>query len=78
MREKKATAVVEKLEEDIENMEMRCSQIEEDMCKEEFLFDHKKLAEMEEKGKLLGEVSNNKLYLVFQKDGKYLDYKKHI
>lgn len=37
-----------KLEEDIENMEMRCSQIEEDMCKEEFLFDHKKLAEMSE------------------------------
>ena len=31
-----------------------------------------------EKGKLLGEVENNKLYMVFQKDGKYLDYKEHI
>lgn len=31
-----------------------------------------------EKGELLGEVSGNKLYLVFQKDGKYLDYKEFI
>ena len=31
-----------------------------------------------EKGKLLGEVIDNKLYLVFQKDGKVLDYKKYI
>lgn len=30
------------------------------------------------KGSLLGEVTNNKLYLVFQKEGKYLDYKEYI
>ncbi|MBQ2639446.1 MAG: M23 family metallopeptidase [Bacilli bacterium] len=37
-----------------------------------------KLYDYIEKGKLLGEVKDNKLYLVFQKDGKYLDYKKYI
>lgn len=31
-----------------------------------------------EKGTLLGEVIDNKLYLVFQKEGKYLDYKDYI
>lgn len=31
-----------------------------------------------EKGTMLGEVNGNKLYMVFQKDGKYLDYKEHI
>ncbi len=31
-----------------------------------------------EKGSLLGEVNNKKLYLVFQKEDKYLDYKKYI
>ena len=31
-----------------------------------------------EKGKLIGEVKNNKLYMVFQKEGKYLDYKEYI
>lgn len=31
-----------------------------------------------EKGSLLGEVEDNKLYMVFQKDGKYLDYKEYI
>lgn len=31
-----------------------------------------------EKGKLLGEVSGNELYLVYQKDGKYVDYKEYI
>ena len=37
-----------------------------------------KLYDYVEKGSLLGEVKNNKLYLVFQKDGKYLDYKEYI
>ncbi len=37
-----------------------------------------KLYDYIEKGKLLGEVNDNKLYLVFQKDGKYLDYKKYL
>ena len=37
-----------------------------------------KLYDYIEKGKLLGEVKDNKLYMVFQKDGKYLDYKKYI
>ncbi len=37
-----------------------------------------KLYDYIEKGKLLGEVKGNKLYLVFQKDGKILDYKKYI
>lgn len=31
-----------------------------------------------EKGKLIGEVKSNKLYMVFQKEGKYLDYKEYI
>lgn len=31
-----------------------------------------------EKGSLLGEIEDNKLYMVFQKDGKYLDYKEYI
>ena len=31
-----------------------------------------------EKGKLLGEVKKNELYLVYQKDVKYLDYKEYI
>lgn len=30
------------------------------------------------KGSLLGEVTGNKLYLVFQKEGKYLNYKDYI
>lgn len=37
-----------------------------------------KLYDYIEKGKLIGEVSNNKLYMVFQKDGKYLNYKEYI
>lgn len=37
-----------------------------------------KLYDYVEKGELLGEANNNTLYLVFQKDGTYLDYKKHI
>ncbi len=36
-----------------------------------------KLYDYVEKGELLGEA-NKELYLVFQKDGKYLDYKKYI
>lgn len=31
-----------------------------------------------EKGSLLGEVNDNKLYMVFQKDGTYLNYKEYI
>ena len=37
-----------------------------------------KLYDFVEKGKLLGEVNENKLYLVFQKDGQNLDYEKYI
>lgn len=37
-----------------------------------------KLYDYVEKGELLGEATNNTLYLVFQKDGVYLDYKEHI
>lgn len=37
-----------------------------------------KLYDYVEKGELLGEVNDNNLYLVFQKDGKYLNYKEHI
>lgn len=37
-----------------------------------------KLYDYVEKGELLGEVKSNKLYLAFQKDGKFLDYKKYI
>lgn len=31
-----------------------------------------------EKGKLLGETKDTELYLVYQKDGKYIDYKEYI
>lgn len=31
-----------------------------------------------EKGKLLGEVNGGKLYMVFQKEGKYLNYKEYL
>ena len=31
-----------------------------------------------EKGSLLGEVKDTNLYLVYQKDGKYVDYKEYI
>lgn len=31
-----------------------------------------------EKGKLLGEVNGGKLYMVFQKEGKFLNYKEYI
>lgn len=31
-----------------------------------------------EKGQLLGEAKSDKLYLIFQKDGKYLNYKDYI
>lgn len=37
-----------------------------------------KLYDYVEKGKLLGEVKTDKLYLVFHKDGKYLNYKDYI
>ena len=37
-----------------------------------------KLYDYIEKGKLLGEVVDQKLYMVFQKDGKILDYKEYI
>lgn len=37
-----------------------------------------KLYDYLEKGSILGEVKGNELYLKFQKDGKYLDYKKYI
>ena len=37
-----------------------------------------KLYDYVEKGELLGETNNNELYLVFQKNGKYLDYKEYI
>lgn len=37
-----------------------------------------KLYDYVEKGKLLGEAQDEKLYLVFQKDGSYLDYKEYI
>ena len=37
-----------------------------------------KLYDYVEKGKLIGEVINNKLYMVFQKEGKYLNYKEYI
>ena len=36
-----------------------------------------KLYDYVEKGELLGEA-NKELYLVFQKDGEYLDYKEYI
>ena len=37
-----------------------------------------KIYDYVEKGSLLGETKNNNLYLVFQKNGEYLDYKKYI
>lgn len=37
-----------------------------------------KLYDYVEKGKLLGDVKNNNLYLVFKKDGKVLSYEKNI
>lgn len=37
-----------------------------------------KLYDYVEKGELLGETKDTNLYLVFQKNGKYLDYKKYI
>lgn len=37
-----------------------------------------KLYDYVEKGKLLGETKNNKLYLTFYKDGVYLNYKDYI
>lgn len=37
-----------------------------------------KLYDYIEKGSLLGEVVDNKLYLVFQKEGKFLDYKEYL
>lgn len=40
--------------------------------------DNIKLYDYIEKGELLGEVKTDKLYLVFQKDGKYLSYKDFI
>lgn len=37
-----------------------------------------KMYDYVEKGQLLGECKSDQLYLVFQKDGKYLDYKDYI
>ncbi len=37
-----------------------------------------KIYDYVQKGTLLGEVLDNNLYLVFQKEGKYLDYKDYI
>lgn len=37
-----------------------------------------KLYDYVEKGELLGEAQDKKLYLLFQKDGKFLDYKEYI
>ncbi len=37
-----------------------------------------KLYDYVEKGELLGETNNNTLFLAFQKNGEYLDYKKYI
>ena len=37
-----------------------------------------KLYDYIEKGKLIGEAEQNKLYLVFQKEGKILDYQKYL
>ncbi len=38
----------------------------------------KKLYDYVEKGEIIGEAKDNKIYLVFQKDGSYLDYEKII
>ena len=40
--------------------------------------DNVKLYDYVEKGTLLGEAENKKLYLVFQKDGTFLNYKDYI
>jgi len=37
-----------------------------------------KIYDYVQKGSLIGETIDNKLYLVFQKEGKYLDYKDYI
>lgn len=37
-----------------------------------------KLYDYVEKGKLLGEAKDNKIYLTFQKNGEYLDYQKYL
>ena len=37
-----------------------------------------KLYDYIEKGSLIGEAKDEKIYLVFSKEGKYLDYKKYI
>ena len=37
-----------------------------------------KLYDYIEKGNMLGETNGNTMYMVFQKEGKYLDYKKYI
>jgi len=37
-----------------------------------------KMYDYVEKGSLLGEVTDNKLYLVFEKEGEYLDYKDYL
>ena len=37
-----------------------------------------KLYDYVEKGELLGEAKDKSLYLVYQKDGKYIDYKEYI
>ena len=37
-----------------------------------------KLYDYIEKGELLGEAKDGKVYLVFSKEGKYLDYKNYI
>lgn len=37
-----------------------------------------KMYDYVEKGSLLGEVKDTTLYLVFQKEDKYLDYSKYI
>lgn len=39
---------------------------------------NKKLYDYVEKGEIIGQTKNDKLYLIFQKDGKYLDYQKYI
>lgn len=41
-------------------------------------FSNIKLYDYVEKGELLGEAQDKKLYLLFQKDGKFLDYKEYI
>ena len=37
-----------------------------------------KMYDYVKKGALIGQVKSNKLYLVFQKEGKYLNYKEYI